>query len=223
LTPAARVSERDRLEFPDAQFDPDMLNDDPDAISGYQATVLQEIAPGLLAGPDRPPDFVRRAQRAQRWRSPQRRAALGVLAVVLVGALAVQVTHHFRDTVAARWPATRTALTAWCDFARCTLHAPRSIDDLSVENTALEQAGAPDTFKLTVALRNRGAMLLALPSVDLSLTDPSGQLVVRRVLAPVDFHVASAVIQPGAETSLQLVLSATDAKVAGYTVEIFYP
>ena len=68
-----------------------------------------------------------------------------------------------------------------------------------------------------------GAMILALPSLDLSLTDPTGQLVARRVLAPGDFHVASALMNPGAESNLQLVLAVDNAQVSGYTVEIFYP
>jgi predicted Zn finger-like uncharacterized protein len=222
-TPADRVSERDRLEFPDAQFDPDLLRDDPEVNSGYQLTVLEEIPAGLKSGADPAPEFVRQAQREQQWRSPRRRAALGVLTVLLVAALSLQVAHHFRDVIAARWPAGRAALSAWCGVAKCTLQPPKRIDDLTVEATALEQAGSPDTFKLSVALRNRGTVLLALPSVELSLTDPAGQLVARRVLAPADFHAASTVIAPGADTQLQLVLSDADAKVAGYTVEIFYP
>jgi len=64
---------------------------------------------------------------------------------------------------------------------------------------------------------------LALPSVDLSLTDADGQLVARRALGPADFRASLAPIAPGGETALQLTLSAGSPRVAGYTVEIFYP
>ena len=67
-------------------------------------------------------------------------------------------------------------------------------------------------------------MPLALPSVDLSLTDASGLLVARRALAPQDFRVAAnSLLAPGGETALQLLLSAGNPRVSGYTVEIFYP
>ena len=222
-TPAARVSERDRLEFPDARFDPDLLKDDPDAISGYESTVFQALGEEPLVIGDSAPEFLRQAQRAQRWRSPGRRAGLGAIALVLALALALQGAHHFRDLIAARWPATQPALTAWCRLAECALQAPRRIEDLSVENTALEPAGIADAYKLSVSLHNRGNLVVALPSFDLTLTDPAGQLLARRVLSPRDFRVTTPAVAPGAETAMQLVLSAGGAKVAGYTVEIFYP
>ncbi|MGZ5238052.1 MAG: DUF3426 domain-containing protein, partial [Caldimonas sp.] len=71
-------------------------------------------------------------------------------------------------------------------------------------------------------LKSRSSLPLTLPSVDLSLTDGNGRLIARRALSPRDFGAAS-VIQPGAETAMQLMLNAGGARVAGYTVEIFYP
>jgi hypothetical protein len=63
-----------------------------------------------------------------------------------------------------------------------------------------------------------------MPWIDLSLTDPSGQLVSRRALGPNDFRVNPAVLAPGSESNLQLVLaSTTGQRISGYTVEIFYP
>ena len=62
-----------------------------------------------------------------------------------------------------------------------------------------------------------------MPSIELSLTDAAGQLVARRVLQPADFRAASTVLAPGADTALQLTLTAGPAAVTGYTVEIFHP
>jgi hypothetical protein len=81
----------------------------------------------------------------------------------------------------------------------------------------------PEAFRLAVTLRNRGAMALALPSIDLGLTDAAGQLVARRMLSPSEWHAPVPSIQGGAELPLQLLLTAGGARVAGYTVEIFYP
>jgi hypothetical protein len=59
--------------------------------------------------------------------------------------------------------------------------------------------------------------------VDLSLTDGNGELVARRALAASDFDRASATLAPASEASLHLAFSTDGRRVAGYTVEIFYP
>ena len=178
-------------------------------------------AEGATAEPT--PGFLRQAQRQARWQRPAVRGALGVAAVVLLAGLAGQAAHHFRDPLAARWPASQPLLTAWCASAGCTLGMPRQIEDISVESSALNRAAAPDSFKLALALRNRSAIALAMPAIELTLTDASGQMVARRALLPRDFRVATPVLAPGAETPLQLVLTAGSPRVTGYTVELFYP
>ena len=150
------------------------------------------------------------------------RAALVAAAVVLLAAFALQWGHQFRDLIAARWPTAKPVVLAWCGLMACSVEAPRRIEDVSVESSALTRATA-DAFRLSVALRNRGTMTVTLPSVDLSLTDTTGRLVARKVLAPRDFRVASALMPPGSDSALQLVLTAGTARVTGYTVEIFYP
>ncbi len=189
------------------------------------ATSVEAAAEGNAAADstEPTPGFLRHAQRQARWQRPAVRAALGVAAVALLAVLAGQAAHHFRDPLAARWPASRPLLAAWCASAGCTLGAPRHIEDISVESSALNRAAAPDSFKLALALRNRSAVALAMPAIELTLTDAAGQMVARRALMPRDFRVATPVLAPGAETPLQLVLSAGNGRVTGYTVELFYP
>jgi predicted Zn finger-like uncharacterized protein len=225
------VSARDRLEFPDARFDTHMLSEPGTEGPADEDTTLAEV-PSPDAEPAHdgdavdaaaPPEFVQRAQRQARWQTPGMRAALGVAGGLRLGVLGLQVVHQQRDLVAARWPATAPALSAWCAALSCTIGAPRRIEDVAVESTALARAATPDAYRLAVVLRNRGAMPVAVPSIDLSLTDTSGQLVARKVLSPRDFRVAAAPLRPGADTSLQLELTAGGARVTGYTVEVFYP
>ena len=220
-TPAAHVRARDRHEFSDAQFNPEWMADDGDP---SQVGALFSPEPIEEAHVDKPaPEFVRRAQREERWRGSRARFALACMSVILLAGLVLQTAHHFRDLVAARWPALRPALAAWCELASCRLEAPRRIEDISVENTALARVGTTDSFRLSVALRNRGAVVLALPSIELSLTDGSGLTVARKALGPRDFQITSSVLPAGGETSLQLLVSASNLRVSGYTVEIFYP
>lgn len=222
-TPANHVRARDRHEFSDAQFNPEWVADDEvssqvgalfaPAPADEETPVESGIAPG----------FVRRAQREARWRSSRARLALTGCCVLLLGCLALQAAHHFRDLVAARWPILKPALVVWCETVACRIEAPRRIEDISVETTALARVGTSDSFRLSVTLRNRSAIGLALPSIELSLTDGSGLLIARRALAPRDFRVASGVLPAGAESPLQLLLSTVGSRVSGYTVEIFYP
>jgi hypothetical protein len=137
-------------------------------------------------------------------------------------ALALQAGHHFRDTLAAQSPTLRAPLLAWCRFAGCKLEAPRRIEEVLVESTALTRAPGQDAFVLSITLRNRSTLALRLPSIDLTLTDGNGRLVARRALAPRDFY-APEVVPAGAEAALQTMLTAGTSSVVGYTVEIFYP
>ena len=170
------------------------------------------------------PSFLRAALWRARWESRPVRLALVASALLLSCTLVAQATWHFRDVVAARWPSTRPGLSQACAWAGCRLEFPRRIDDISVESSSLSPANDGAAYKLSVVLRNRNALMpLALPSVDLSLTDTSGQQVARRALSPTDFGLGATPIAPGSETSLQMLLSTEGRRVSGYTVEIFYP
>jgi predicted Zn finger-like uncharacterized protein len=221
--PPVQVNARDRLEFSDARFDSDLFAEN---VSPSDAELIESPISGAgdlpLESAHQQPDFMRRAERRARWRSAPVRFALGGACAAATVVLALQVGHHLRDTVAAQWPATRPALVAWCNAVDCVLEAPRRIDDVLVESSALTRAIGLDAFVLSVTLKSRSSLALVLPSIDLSLTDGNGRLIARRALAPRDFGAAN-VIQPGAETALQLMLNAAGARVAGYTVEIFYP
>jgi predicted Zn finger-like uncharacterized protein len=171
-----------------------------------------------------PPDFVRHADKAQRWKRSGARLTLAVTAGLMLALLGAQAAVHFRDLMAARWPQTKPALVSACAWLRCSVGPPRRIEDVAVESTSLTHTiPGSEAFKLSVSLRNRGSLAVALPSVDLSLTDASGQLVARRALSPSDFLASSTSLTPAAETSLSLMLSAGDKRVTGYTVEVFYP
>ena len=219
----AKVDERDRLEFSDARFDSDLFAENASADEDGSTESPPSGAADLpLESAHQQPDFLRRAERKARWKSGPTRLALGLGSAIAAVALLLQVGNHFRDTAAARWPASRAALVAWCKLADCSLEAPRRIDEVLVDSTALTRAIGLDAFVLSVTLKSRSVLPLAMPSVDLSLTDGNGHLVARRALAPRDFGAAS-VLPPGSEAALQLMLNVGSARVSGYTVEIFYP
>ena len=220
--PAGQLGARDRVEFSDARFDSDLFPDNASIPDTELATIAVTDSGALGLESAVRPEFVRRADRRARWQSRSMRSALAVGCVLAAATLAAQAAHHHRDILAARSPALRPLLAAWCRAVQCRIEAPRRIDEVGVESTALTRAPAQDAFVLSVSLRSRSDLALALPSIDLTLTDANGRLVARRALAPRDFGAVD-VIAPHGETPLQVMLSTGTAAVVGYTVEIFYP
>jgi predicted Zn finger-like uncharacterized protein len=176
------------------------------------------VAPSRIA-----PAFVVQADRAARWRRPGVRAALvgllGAGAVLLAG----QVVVEYRDWVVARWPATSEPIEQWCAWQGCRIEAPRSIESIAVESSGLVRAEGNAAYRLSVVLRNRAPIALALPAIDLTLTDTQGAVIARRVIRPADLGVAQRSVPAAADLPLQALLTTTERPISGYTIEIFYP
>jgi predicted Zn finger-like uncharacterized protein len=211
-----------RPEFADARFDSDLPAHQETfgvAIDSDAAAAIAEQSAMVGA-----PLFVRHANRRARWQRPWVRAALGACATGLSVTLLVQAANHWRDLLAAHWPQAGPALEALCVPMDCTLAPPHRLEDIVVESSSLARASVPNAYQLSVNLRNRGSLELALPWVDLSLTDANGRLVARRALSARDFGSEAATsFPPRSEVAWQLVFSSGDIRVAGYTVEVFYP
>jgi predicted Zn finger-like uncharacterized protein len=169
------------------------------------------------------PSFVRSAERAQRWRQPRVRTALAAVALLSAVGLLAQMTHTWRDALAARFPGTRPTLEAACKALGCRVEAVRAIDKLAVESSGLVRVEKSSVYKLQVTLRNRSDIPLAFPAFDLSLSDSAGKPVARRVLRAADLGVNTATLAAGRELALQATLQAATEPVAGYTIELFYP
>lgn len=218
-SPATPLLPRDRTDFADAQFNTDLLADElgVDAVGSAPALFPPVEAPDA-------PDFVRHADRRARWHSPRMRASLAVALLLLLATLAVQVAVHRRDELAARHPALAPTLQTLCGWLACRIELPRRIAQVTVENSALSRLSADsEAFRLSITLRNRGDVAVAVPSIELSLTDNTGRLITRRAVPPSDFQGAPSVLPAGSELPLQLVLTTPGAQLTGYTIEIFHP
>ena len=189
------------------------------------------LPPPPPALPPGAPGFMRQAEAEARWRRPRVRASLVVAALLLLGMLAVQVAVQFRDGIATRWVEARPALESVCEVMGCRIEPLRQLGALTVEASGLSPVDGSDAYRLSLTLLNRGSLPLALPSVDLRLTDSAGSLIARRALAPADFRALPGGTPPGAtisansEAQWQLLFFAGrgTTRVAGYTVELFYP
>ena len=197
--------------------------DDAFGFSGSDAEADFSSGADTKRSADSTPAFMRGATQPSHRQSAKSRIKLSATAFVLACGLVGQLTHHFRDLVATRIPVTRPALMAWCTFAGCAIDAVRRIEDVAVESSALTRAPALDAFRLSVTLRNRGSMVVALPSIELSLTSSAGAVLARRTFGARDFLGISPRMQVGSESALQVTLATGMSNISGYTVEIFYP
>jgi predicted Zn finger-like uncharacterized protein len=209
--------------FADARFPSSFMASELAPGAANDTTVANEEDETIVPPAEPAPEFVRRAEAKERRQSRGARIAWTLVALLLMFGFAAQTTYHFRDWIVALWPQTQPTLEAMCLQLRCRVEPLRRIDSVAVESSGLTRVSGIDAYKLSVVLRNRSGIPVALPSVELSLTDPQGQLVARRVLSPAELGAAQQVLQPGAEMPLQTALVAADKRVLGYTVEIFYP
>ncbi len=169
------------------------------------------------------PEFIRRADRAAQRHGARRRAPLAVLSLLLLALLVGQMALHYRDRLAAEWPAMRPLLQAACAGLGCSVEAPRRIDALQVDSSGLVRVQDSALYRLSLVVRNKAPTAVRMPAVELALSDAQGLTVARRVFGAAELGQAGADIAAGSEIMLQATLDLGERRVAGYTVELFYP
>jgi len=175
------------------------------------------------------PSFVRNAERAARWQRPQVRVALVLAGLLLALTLSAQLSYEYRHLLAARLPEARPWLDRACEAMGCKVEAVRQIEHLAVESSGLVRVERSSLYRLQVSVRNKGALELSVPALDVTLTDNQGRLVARKVMRAADLGAPQATIGPGRELSLQATLQAASGgdpsspPIAGYTIDLFYP
>jgi predicted Zn finger-like uncharacterized protein len=218
----SRLTPFEREAHGESRHDSEFTGDDGMASRPIDSDLRFEDSVPLQTSVSGAPEFLRHAERLARWHRPWVRMLLS-MALLLLATLALQTAQHWRNTIAARWPDALPLLVQWCELVSCSIEPPQRIDDIGLESSGFTRVAGVDQFRLSIVLRNRGATRLAMPWVELSLTDASGNLLVRRVLSPQDFRVPSPVLAANGEAALQLLLATGTPLVTGYTVEIFYP
>jgi predicted Zn finger-like uncharacterized protein len=170
--------------------------------------------------------FVRQARRRAFWRSPGMRAVMVLLLLLLAGLLALQVGVHDRDRLAATEPALRPWLARACEVLNCRIGPPRQIDAIAIDSSNFNKLRG-DAYRLNFTLKNQAGMAVAMPALELTLTDAQDQPIVRRVLLPGELGAHPGVLAPAADWSGSLALTVAangaSARVAGYRLLAFYP
>jgi predicted Zn finger-like uncharacterized protein len=169
--------------------------------------------------------FMREARRRAFWGRPIVRVGVAFAGLLLLGTLALQVAHHERDRLAARFPGARPALAALCGAVGCSLAPLRQIEAVSLDHARFGRLGS-GRYQLALGMRNGASTAIATPAAELTLTDAQGRTAFRRVLQPPELG-APAVLPAGGEWSGALALSVPDeaqaAAISDYGLLLFYP
>lgn len=200
----------------------------PEPVAREQASRLR-AASEEPAAPAFAPDFLRHARErgpgpARRKRTLQR---LAIALLVLAGL--VQATYLARSQLSGRFPMLRPAFEAVCAPLGCEVAPWRDIDALRIESSLLQkQEEDSDAYLLAVTLRNQGRATVALPAIELVMTDLQDQLLLRKVLQPADYldagqrAFATHGLRAGTELPVRVRFRSQQA-AANYRVLIFYP
>ena len=181
--------------------------------------------------------FVRDARQQAFWRQPLIRVVSSLSAFVLLALLALQAAVMQRDSLAAFEPRLKPALQMFCERLACQLGPVRQIEVIVIESSSFKKISDMGIYQLGFTFKNAGSAAVAMPSLEVTLTDTQDQPVLRRVLSPAQFSTASSVLAAGADLSATLNLqiaanssSSDQAKVpgatlrvAGYRLLAFYP
>jgi predicted Zn finger-like uncharacterized protein len=173
------------------------------------------------AGPE--VSFVVAARRKAFWRKPMVRAVLVLVLLVLVVGLLLQVAVQERDRIAATDPRARPWLLQLCEPLRCEVAPQRQIADVVIDSSSFNKARG-DSYQLALAMKSKADIPLAMPAVELTLTDAQDQPVLRRVLLPTDMAAPAELPARGEwSTSVSVIVTTGGARVAGYRLLAFYP
>ncbi|MDR0225324.1 MAG: DUF3426 domain-containing protein [Burkholderiaceae bacterium] len=174
--------------------------------------------------PEAEPGFVRQARRKAFWRKPAVRGLLLLASLVAAAVLAAQVAWQQRDALAVQHPALAPSLQALCSMAGCTLQPRRQIGDVVIGSSGFRQTPRSGQYQWSLSLENRSDLPVAMPAVELTLTDAQDKLLLRRVIR-LDQLGAPAQIEARGEWSVTAPVEVRDlqAEVAGYRALVFYP
>ncbi|MBW8469440.1 MAG: DUF3426 domain-containing protein [Thiobacillus sp.] len=200
---------------PPAPVPPSAPVPQPERVSLEDDPAVQEVEPG----------FVLQARRQAFWRSPGMRSALLLLAVTLAALLAAQWAVQERDQLAARQPSLVPLLNLLCEPSGCVLQAPRNIDAVVIDSSTLVRR-LGNFYSFDLVLKNSASTPVAMPALELSLTDTADAVITRRVFLAEELPGAPAVLPAQSTQAVSLRLSLAEggaSAMAGYRALVFYP
>jgi predicted Zn finger-like uncharacterized protein len=221
--PDAQPTQADATSPPAATPAARLDEDEASAPSGATQAAPGARADDGVAMSETTPAFLR-------YERPKRRGLLYLAAAFFLVLLLAQLAVLFRADILAGYPQARPLLGELCKVFRCTVGWPARGDMLAVVGTELQSLPGTSAFELTAVVRNRGGVTLALPAIELTLTDTLNRPVVRKVFAA-DAYLAGeadagrrleAGLAAGADLTVRIAFEARGVNAAGFVVYPFY-
>lgn len=175
------------------------------------------------------------SQPAPREARPRNRRTVRVvawsLALLLSGCLALVGAWLGRDLLILHAPWSAPTLRWLAAQAGVAVQTAPQATSLALQTRDLERGEAPGQFILRGVLRNMGAQPVRWPSLEVSLSDVNGAVLLRRGLRAEDYLAGHAGfdeargLPPGGvlELRLELTLDADGPEPVGYGIVLFYP
>lgn len=199
--------------------------DMPEAPAPHEISEAAGFAASEQDAPEQEPGFMRQARRRAFWQSTGMRLVLSLLLLVLAALLAGQWALHERDRLAAWRPDLRPLLQQACGHLGCTVAPVRRIDAIVIDSTALVRR-LGNFYSFDLVLKNTTSLPLAVPALELTLTDVGGAVIARRVFLPDEWPDAPALLpaRDSVTVNFRLSLALNEATpMAGYGALLFYP
>lgn len=138
---------------------------------------------------------------------------------------AVQLAVHERDRIVAMKPELRPWIEQLCQPIGCEIHVLKQIQVVQIDSSALIDL-KNGAYRFEVTLVNTAAYPVALPAVELAITNGDGQTVASKVVLPNDWPESPVQLPPRTEQALQIHMTLDKPQewpMSGYRALVFYP
>ncbi len=182
-------------------------------------------APARLAFHSGDADVIHEADELDPAPPPRARWLWPIAATLAALVFAGQVLYRYRSELAANVPVTKPALTRLCAWAGCSVPSLQQPAALNIEASDLQvvDQSKPHLVQLTATLRNRAAIDVGYPALDLVLTDNRDHALARRVFVPADYlppNAAQSAIAANAESTVRIDMDISGLPAAGFRLNL---
>ena len=178
--------------------------------------------------------FIRIAKNKAFWQQKNVTASLRAACVGLAGLLFFQVIFSQRNYLVATNPALKPSFESFCRVLNCKIEAFKNIDAFKIDSSNFQKvtttaidASRADVFALKITLKNSSNMPLAMPAIELTLTEVGDKPVLRRVLLAKDLGFSDATLGANDDWTGEVTLAVTSNPAmqtsSGYRIFLFYP
>lgn len=201
-----------------------------DAPVAMPRDIATDIPADRTGEPDFPepeqPDFLRADKRRT---GGAVRATLATACTLLALTLLAQLAIQFRADLLANLPSLRPALDALCAPLACRATLPMRPDLLAIVSSDLQAIPNTSAMEFDAVIRNRAPFAMALPSIELTLTNAQDHAIARKVFSPSDYGPTSNSLvppdnlPPGADRSIRILFVPPGPGATGFVAYPFFP